>query len=95
VRGLEYAAGRDAVVLGKPDAAFFDTAVAALGLDADEVVMVGDDVRTDVEGAQAAGLTGILVRTGKFTPRDLDTEVLPHAVLDSIADLPRWFAEHR
>jgi HAD superfamily hydrolase (TIGR01458 family) len=95
VRALEYAAGQDAVVLGKPDAAFYETAVAALGLDTDEVLMVGDDVRTDVEGAQAAGLTGILVRTGKFTPRDLDTEVSPHAVLDSIADLPRWFAEHR
>jgi HAD superfamily hydrolase (TIGR01458 family) len=91
VRALEYAAAREAVVLGKPAAAFFDTAVAALGLGPDEVVMVGDDVRTDVEGAQRAGLAGVLVRTGKFTETDLDTDVRPDAVLDSLADLPDWW----
>jgi phospholysine phosphohistidine inorganic pyrophosphate phosphatase len=96
VRALEYAAGRTAVVLGKPDAAFYGAAVDALGLGAgvaaDQVVMVGDDVRTDVEGAQHAGLTGVLVRTGKFSSSDLDTDVHPDAVLDSLADLPGWWA---
>ncbi len=93
VRGLEYAAGRPAVVVGKPDPAFYATAVDALGLEAGQVVMVGDDIRTDVEGAQRAGLTGVLVRTGKFSASDLTGEVAPDAVLDSIADLPRWWAE--
>lgn len=91
VRALEYAAGTTAVVMGKPDQAFYETAVDGLGLTADEVVMVGDDIRTDVEGAQRAGLTGVLVRTGKFAPADLDGEVAPDAVLDSISDLPGWF----
>ena len=58
----------------------------------ERVVMVGDDVRADVEGAQRAGLTGVLVRTGKFSPRELAGDVSPDAVLDSIADLPRWWA---
>lgn len=93
VKALEYAAGREAVVLGKPDAAFYGTAVAALGLPADEVVMVGDDLRADVEGAQLAGLSGVLVRTGKFSPADLDGDVTPDAVLDSVADLPDWWAD--
>ena len=61
-------------------------------VDAGEVVMVGDDLRADVEGAQHAGLAGVLVRTGKFTPADLQADVVPDAVLDSIADLPRWWA---
>lgn len=90
VRALEYATGRDAVVLGKPNPAFYATAVEALGLSPGEVVMVGDDVRGDVEGAQRAGLTGVLVRTGKFTPADLQGPVRPDAVLDSVADLPAW-----
>lgn len=94
VRALEYAAGRTAVVLGKPAAAFFQTAADQLGLATDQVVMVGDDIRTDVEGAQQAGLTGVLTRTGKFTPSDLTSEVTPDGVLDSIADLPRWWAKH-
>lgn len=93
VRALEYATGCSAVVLGKPDGAFYGTAVAELGLAPDQVVMVGDDVRADVDGAQRAGLTGVLVRTGKFSPADLAGGITPDAVLDSIADLPRWWAE--
>lgn len=92
VRALEYATGRRAVVLGKPDPVFYGMAVASLALDAGEVAMVGDDLRADVEGAQRAGLAGVLVRTGKFTPADLRADVAPDAVLDSIADLPRWWA---
>lgn len=91
VRALEYASGREAVVLGKPDPAFYRTAVEDLHLPSDQVVMVGDDIRTDVEGAQRAGLTGVLVRTGKFAASDLAGDVTPDAVLDSIADLPRWW----
>lgn len=93
VRALEYAAGRTAIVVGKPDPAFYATAVDALGLEAGHVVMVGDDIRTDVEGAQRAGLTGVLVRTGKFSASDLTGEITPDAVLDSIADLPQWWTE--
>ncbi len=95
VRALEYASGRSAVVLGKPDAAFYDAAVNALDLQPQQVVMVGDDVRSDVGGAQAAGLTGVLVRTGKFAPSDLSGDVTPDAVLDSIADLPEWWTGSR
>ncbi|GAA4053746.1 TIGR01458 family HAD-type hydrolase [Agromyces indicus] len=95
VRALEHASGREAVVLGKPDPAFYGAAVAALGVDPSDVVMVGDDIRSDVDGAQRAGLTGVLVRTGKFSPADLDGEVRPDAVLDSIADLPDWLAARR
>ncbi len=94
VRALEYATGRPAVVLGKPDPEFYRVAVADLDVPVDQVVMVGDDVRSDVEGAQLAGLTGILVRTGKFSPSDLTGDVSPDGVLDSIADLPGWWSEH-
>ena len=93
VRALEHAAGRTAVVLGKPDPAFYGTAVADLDLAPAQVVMVGDDIRSDVEGAQRAGLAGVLVRTGKCSLTDLAGDVSPDAVLDSVADLPRWWRE--
>jgi phospholysine phosphohistidine inorganic pyrophosphate phosphatase len=93
VRALEYAADRSAAVVGKPDPAFFRTAVKALGVEADQVVMIGDDVHTDVGGAQRAGLTGVLVQTGKFSTFDLSGDVSPDAVLASVADLPRWWAD--
>lgn len=92
VRALEYAAGRSAVVVGKPDPRFFRGAAGALQLPTDQVVMVGDDIHTDVEGAQTAGLAGVLVRTGKFSEADLRGGVTPDAVLGSLADLPRWWA---
>jgi ribonucleotide monophosphatase NagD (HAD superfamily) len=62
-----------------------------LGTAAAQTVMVGDDIRVDVGGAQDAGLAGVLVRTGKFRPKDLEGDVRPEAVLDSVADLPRWW----
>jgi HAD superfamily hydrolase (TIGR01458 family) len=89
VAGLEYASGRTAVVAGKPSPRFFAAAVAALGGPApSEVAMVGDDLWSDVGGAQVAGLRGWLVRTGKFRPEALAAgEVVPDRVLDSVAAL--------
>jgi HAD superfamily hydrolase (TIGR01458 family) len=70
VAGLEYAAGVQAEVIGKPAAAMFHAACVQLGLPPNEVVMVGDDVEADVLGALDAGLQAALVRTGKFRVTD-------------------------
>ena len=91
IKALEHAADCEALVLGKPARAFFDAAVAKLGESHAETVMIGDDIRGDVGGAQTAGLRGVLVRTGKFREKDLLGEVQPDAVLDSVADLQRWW----
>ncbi|MEA2209091.1 MAG: hypothetical protein QOF54_1568 [Solirubrobacteraceae bacterium] len=82
---LEYATRREAVVVGKPSPAFFDAAVGEMGLE--RAVMIGDDVEADVGGAMAAGLAGVLVRTGKFLQKALPPEVTPTAIVDSIADV--------
>ncbi|TDO46765.1 HAD superfamily hydrolase (TIGR01458 family) [Kribbella sp. VKM Ac-2527] len=91
VHALEYASGATAVVMGKPDPGFYDLAVRRVGVPKSEVVMLGDDIRADVDGAQQAGLAGVLVRTGKYTDADLQSGVVPHATLESIADLPDWW----
>ncbi|MFP4252790.1 MAG: TIGR01458 family HAD-type hydrolase [Guyparkeria sp.] len=91
VRGLEYAVGRDAVVLGKPSAAFFHLAVEELGVPVGRTLMVGDDIVGDIDGARRAGLRALQVRTGKFRPDDLEQGITPDGVLDSIADLPDWW----
>ncbi len=91
VKGLEYASDATAVVLGKPAAAFFETALAMLGARAKDAVMIGDDIIGDVAGAQTVGIRGVLVRTGKFRPIDLERDdVTPYAVLDSFAEVPDW-----
>lgn len=56
---------------------------------AGETIMVGDDVVADVLGAQAIGMTGVLVRTGKFRASDLDgLDVQPDHVIDGIGQFP-------
>jgi HAD superfamily hydrolase (TIGR01458 family) len=70
VAALEYAAGVSAELLGKPAPALFAQALRALGCSPEQAVMIGDDVEADVNGALAAGLGGILVRTGKYRPGD-------------------------
>ena len=87
--GLEQAAGTEADVVGKPAPAFFATALGRLGADAAGTVMVGDDIETDVLAAQRQGLTGVLVKTGKYLPRThRAASGTPDDVLDSFADLP-------
>ena len=89
VAGLEAAAGVIATVCGKPAPAFFDAALELLGLAAGRAAMVGDDITNDVLGAQASGLTGILVRTGKFRESDLlQGKDKPDHVVDGLADVP-------
>jgi HAD superfamily hydrolase (TIGR01458 family) len=70
VLALEYAARVKAMILGKPSGDFFLEAVRSLGFPPGDVVMVGDDAVADIGGAMAAGLQGILVRTGKYIPGD-------------------------
>jgi phospholysine phosphohistidine inorganic pyrophosphate phosphatase len=55
-----------------------------------QVAMIGDDIEVDVGGAQRAGLKGILVRTGRFRETDLQSEIEPDGVIDSIADLVEY-----
>lgn len=87
VAALEYATGRSAVIVGKPSETFFAMALAELGADAADTVMVGDDITSDIAGARAAGLRTVQVRTGKYRPADDDAEVQPDLRIDSIAEL--------
>lgn len=91
VAALAMASGLQPRVFGKPASPFFQVALDLLGVEADKCLMVGDDIRGDIEGAQAAGLRTLLVRTGKFRPVDLEGDVRPTAVLASIAELPAWW----
>jgi HAD superfamily hydrolase (TIGR01458 family) len=86
--GLEQAAGVTAEVVGKPAKEFFATALTSLGAEPDESLMIGDDIEADVLAAQRAGITGVLVKTGKYLPEThRAADGTPDHVLDSFADL--------
>ena len=90
VAGLEYATQTQSRVAGKPNPDFFHGAVRSLGLEpgTTDVVMIGDDIWGDIQGAQQAGYRGWLVKTGKFREEVLvRSGVVPDRVLESVADL--------
>ena len=91
IKALEHAASCEAVVVGKPAAAFFDAALARLRCSAERALMIGDDIVGDVDAAQKCGIHGIQVKTGKFRASDLDRAIEPFALIDSIAELPAWW----
>ena len=96
--GMEETSGRKAIAVGKPAPAGFELAAARLGVDPEEMCMVGDDLNNDVLAAQVVGMTGVLVRTGKFRQDTLDRwaadefAMQPNHLIDSVADLP-WLLE--
>ena len=94
VKALEHASGREAIVLGKPSTEFYSSALDRLGCDASDTIMIGDDIRGDIEASQNTGIRGLLVRTGKFQLADLEQGIKPFDVIDSIADLPGWWTSH-
>jgi HAD superfamily hydrolase (TIGR01458 family) len=89
VAAIEYATGKDAFVVGKPSAGFFEIVLADLGADRDSVAMAGDDIETDIGGALDAGIAAVLVRTGKYREDFVrDSGIDPTATIDSVAELP-------
>ena len=89
---LESAAGKTATVMGKPNEMFFTIALDSLQLSPSEVIVVGDDITSDIIGAENAGIRSILVKTGKFKPNQLGNPVAkPTCILNSIAELPSMF----
>lgn len=93
VAALEYATGKTATVTGKPSQGFYGAALASLraeGVTGPEgVVMVGDDLWGDIEGAHGAGLEAWLVRTGKFREEVYARSgIVADRVITSVAELP-------
>lgn len=49
---------------GKPDPAIFDAAIARLGFAKEDVLVIGDGLKTDIKGAKAADLDALLIAGG-------------------------------
>lgn len=94
---LEKAAGRAPDrVFGKPDPSMLDGIRARHGLRADEIIMVGDRIYTDVLMAHRAGALGVLVLTGEATREDASRAPQPpHLTVPSLVELGDLLAAAR
>lgn len=90
VAALEYAAGRQGCVVGKPSMDFLEMAVASVRvpLSREDVWVIGDDEMTDISMGVGYGARTIQVRTGKYQPSQGGSATY---IVDSIADVPRLF----
>jgi HAD superfamily hydrolase (TIGR01458 family) len=94
ITALKHASGATPLILGKPSKDFYHSALELIGCRAEEGIMIGDDIQSDIAAAQAAGLRALLVHTGKYQPSDLEGDIVPDGQLDTIAELPNWWSEH-
>jgi len=89
IAALEATTGRQVeVMIGKPSAIMTETALSEIGLSADECLVVGDQLATDIAMGAAGGLDTAVVLTGLTCRGDLvSAQHEPSYVLGSIAEL--------
>jgi NagD protein len=85
---LETATGRKAFSVGKPSPVMMRAARKELGLSADETIMIGDTMETDILGGVQMGYRTVLVLSGSTRKEDVDNYAYrPDTIVDSVADL--------
>lgn len=90
IRAVEEASGKTARVMGKPERALFEMAAKQLQLDLSNLMMIGDNLETDIRGANAAGVLSVVVLTGITTETDIAaSEVKPDVVVKDLPNLMR------
>lgn len=78
------------ISVGKPNPAIYRLALEQLKATPEQTIMVGDNYRRDVVGAQALGIRGVWISMG----RDLPPGEEPWLTVESMADLPQALEPH-
>ena len=68
---------------GKPDVAIFEHVLELIGKDKQEVIMVGDNLNTDILGAVQTGITSVWINRKDAKPE----KVKPHYEINELMDL--------
>jgi HAD superfamily hydrolase (TIGR01458 family) len=88
---LAKAANVEPKIFGKPSKEYFIQALGKIKLDSQEVILVGDDIESDIQGAINTGIKGILVKTGKGQFYTKNSVIKPSEVVESFASLIEFF----
>jgi 4-nitrophenyl phosphatase len=85
---LEAATGMAPFVVGKPETAIFDLALARMGVGKEGVAVIGDRLETDILGGRRAGLSTILVLSGATSRQELEnSSIKPDLVFENVRQL--------
>ena len=95
VAGLEFVTARPAMIMGKPSSRFFEQVLHSAKCSASETLLVGDDIDTDIGGAQAVGMAAALVKTGKYRAEyAAQSSIQPDWLLDDVNQLYALLESH-
>ena len=81
-QSIAAASGTTPIFMGKPDPTIIRTAIARLGVEPAQAIMIGDKLDTDILAGQRAGVTSIFMETG--VPLDSRSPVTPEYILTSL-----------
>lgn len=87
---FENLTGSIAILFGKPSNRIYQEAISQMGIEANKIVTVGDDVLTDIKGAKEIGAYSILVKSGKYQKDDeniIEPDILVENLLEIIPHL--------
>lgn len=88
VGAVEGMTGREPTVVGKPSTRLAAMATARLGVDAEDCLIVGDNLHTDILMGDGAGMTTAFVLTGASSREEIAVSgIAPDHVLDSLGDV--------
>ena len=88
VKAIEYSSNKKSILMGKPEKKFYNMAIEDMGIPKNEVVMIGDDILSDIKGAKDIGIKTIQVKTGKYQENDSDNNFTqPDERIESIVDV--------
>ncbi|PZM65913.1 TIGR01457 family HAD-type hydrolase [Paenibacillus dendritiformis] len=95
---IQAASGVEPVVIGKPSRIIMDAALERLGCRAEEAIVIGDNMMTDMLAGQQAGCRTALVLTGITTAANLEdyqkrSGVNPDMICEKLEELRQWFME--
>lgn len=98
VSAVHTVVGRLPQVAGKPETPMFELALERFGVRADEAIMIGDRLDTDILGANRAGIPSVLVLTGVDRAKQVlaaGREQRPRYVLEHLGQLAEPYPEVR
>ena len=89
IHGIEFAAGKEAILIGKPSPLYFKAALEKINCNIENgFYMIGDDIENDIKAAQDIGGKGILINTGKTKlPLDKNINKKPDFEVHSLKEL--------
>ena len=85
---FEYAANQKSPRIGKPNRAILDLCLEYFGLKEDEIILIGDNLETDIKLGYEQNIETVLVQTGVHTKEDIEQlKIYPTHVVNTLMDL--------